>query len=150
MHEAFTENARKVLKLAHQEADLFFGTEHLLLGLIGVDSCLASDVLAALNVDRHAIRSSLANLVQGAESFDDVFNGKTPETPAARRAIAYAAEEARNHDRDRVGTEHILAALLREENGVAAQVLMNHGLTLEAVRTEIPAALARRKHEGTK
>jgi ATP-dependent Clp protease ATP-binding subunit ClpC len=150
MYAAFTKNARKVLELAHQESERYgyLGTEHLLLGLVDVDNGTAVEVLAALKADTRNIRLAIANLAQGMKPFDCITSGEVPKTPRARNVIAYAEEEARNVKHDYVGTEHILLGLLREQEAPAAQILLNCGLTLEAVRARIPAVLARRKREG--
>ncbi|EAQ79857.1 ATP-dependent Clp protease ATP-binding subunit [Blastopirellula marina] len=139
MYERFTDRARKVMQLANQEAQRFnheyIGTEHILLGLIKEGSGVAANVLKTLEVDLRKIRLEVEKLVQSGP--DMVTMGKLPQTPRAKKVIEYSMEEARNLNHNYVGTEHILLGLLREQEGVAAQVLMNLGLKLEDVREEV-------------
>ena len=139
MYERFTDRARKVMQLANQEAQRFnheyIGTEHVLLGLIKEGSGVAANVLKNLDVDLRKIRLEVEKLVQSGP--DMVTMGKLPQTPRAKKVIEYSMEEARNLGHNYVGTEHILLGLLREQEGVAAQVLMNLGLKLEEVREEV-------------
>jgi ATP-dependent Clp protease ATP-binding subunit ClpC len=139
MYERFTDRARKVMQLANQEAQRFnheyIGTEHVLLGLIKEGSGVAANVLKNLDVDLRKIRLEVEKLVQSGP--DMVTMGKLPQTPRAKKVIEYSMEEARNLNHNYVGTEHILLGLLREQEGVAAQVLMNLGLKLEEVRDEV-------------
>jgi ATP-dependent Clp protease ATP-binding subunit ClpC len=139
MYERFTDRARKVMQLANQEAQRFnheyIGTEHVLLGLIKEGSGVAANVLKNLDVDLRKIRLEVEKLVQSGP--DMVTMGKLPQTPRAKKVIEYSMEEARHLSHNYVGTEHILLGLLREQEGVAAQVLMNLGLKLEEVREEV-------------
>jgi len=127
------------MQLANQEAQRFnheyIGTEHVLLGLIKEGSGVAANVLKNLDVDLRKIRLEVEKLVQSGP--DMVTMGKLPQTPRAKKVIEYSMEEARNLNHNYVGTEHILLGLLREQEGVAAQVLMNLGLKLEEVREEV-------------
>jgi ATP-dependent Clp protease ATP-binding subunit ClpC len=139
MYERFTDRARKVMQLANQEAQRFnheyIGTEHVLLGLVKEGSGVAANVLKNLDVDLRRIRNEVEKIVQSGP--DMVTMGKLPQTPRAKKVIEYAMEEARNLNHNYVGTEHLLLGLLREQEGVAAQVLMNLGLKLEDVREEV-------------
>ncbi|MFG0289914.1 MAG: ATP-dependent Clp protease ATP-binding subunit [Rhodopirellula sp. JB044] len=139
MYERFTDRARKVMQLANQEAQRFnheyIGTEHILLGLVKEGSGVAANVLKNLDVDLRKIRLEVEKLVQSGPEMVTV--GKLPQTPRAKKVIEYSMEEARNLNHSYVGTEHILLGLLREQEGVAAQVLMNLGLKLEDVREEV-------------
>ncbi|QDT65729.1 ATP-dependent Clp protease ATP-binding subunit [Calycomorphotria hydatis] len=139
MYERFTDRARKVMQLANQEAQRFnheyIGTEHILLGLVKEGSGVAANVLKNLDVDLRKIRLEVEKIVQSGP--DMVTMGKLPQTPRAKKVIEYAMEEARNLNHNYVGTEHTLLGLLREQEGVAAQVLMNLGLKLEDVRDEV-------------
>ncbi|XZE54460.1 ATP-dependent Clp protease ATP-binding subunit [Planctomycetaceae bacterium SH139] len=139
MYERFTDRARKVMQLANQEAQRFnheyIGTEHILLGLVKEGSGVAANVLKNLDVDLRKIRLEVEKLVQSGPEMVTV--GKLPQTPRAKKVIEYSMEEARNLNHNYVGTEHILLGLLREQEGVAAQVLMNLGLKLEDVREEV-------------
>src|SRR5271168_3524604 len=139
MYERFTDRARKVMQLANQEAQRFnheyIGTEHILLGLVKEGSGVAANVLKNLEVDLRKIRLEVEKIVQSGP--DMVTMGKLPQTPRAKKVIEYSIEEARNLNHNYVGTEHLLLGLLREQEGVAAQVLMNLGLKLEDVREEV-------------
>jgi ATP-dependent Clp protease ATP-binding subunit ClpC len=139
MYERFTDRARKVMQLANQEAQRFnheyIGTEHILLGLVKEGSGVAANVLRNLDIDLRKIRLEVEKLVQSGP--DMVTMGKLPHTPRAKKVIEYSMEEARNLGHNYVGTEHLLLGLLREQEGVAAQVLMNLGLKLEEVREEV-------------
>jgi ATP-dependent Clp protease ATP-binding subunit ClpC len=139
MYERFTDRARKVMQLANQEAQRFnheyIGTEHILLGLVKEGSGVAANVLKNLDVDLRKIRMEVEKLVQSGPEM--VTMGKLPQTPRAKKVIEYSMEEARNLNHNYVGTEHILLGLLREQEGVAAQVLMNLGLKLDEVREEV-------------
>jgi ATP-dependent Clp protease ATP-binding subunit ClpC len=139
MYERFTDRARKVMQLANQEAQRFnheyIGTEHILLGLVKEGSGVAANVLKNLDVDLRKIRMEVEKIVQAGP--DMVTMGKLPHTPRAKKVIEYAIEEARNLNHNYVGTEHLLLGLLREQEGVAAQVLMNLNLKLDEVREEV-------------
>ena len=139
MFERFTDRARKVMALANQEAQRFnheyIGTEHVLLGLVKEGSGVGANVLKNLEVDLRKVRLEVEKLVKSGPNM--VTMGKLPQTPRAKKVIEYAIEEARNLNHNYVGTEHLLLGLLREQDGVAAQVLMNLGLKLEEVREEV-------------
>ena len=150
MYERFTDRARKVMQLANQEAQRFnheyIGTEHILLGLVKEGSGVAANVLKNLDVDLRKIRLEVEKLVQSGPEM--VTMGKLPQTPRAKKVIEYSMEEARNLNHNYVGTEHILLGLLREQEGVAAQVLMNLGLKLDEVREEVLNLLGHGLEEG--
>ena len=139
MFERFTDRARKVMALANQEAQRFnhehIGTEHILLGLVKEGSGVGATVLKNLDIDIKKLRLEVEKLVKSGP--DLVTMGKLPQTPRAKKVIEYAIEEARALNHNYVGTEHILLGMLRETEGIAAQVLMNLGLKLEEVRQEV-------------
>ncbi|MHC4387517.1 MAG: ATP-dependent Clp protease ATP-binding subunit [Planctomycetota bacterium] len=139
MFERFTDRARKVMALANQEAQRFnqdyIGTEHILLGLVKEGSGVGATVLKNLDVDIKKLRFAVEKMVKSGP--DMVTMGKLPQTPRAKKVIEYAIEEARSLNHNYVGTEHILLGLLRETEGIAAQVLMDLGLKLEEVRQEV-------------
>jgi len=139
MYERFTDRARKVMQLANQEAQRFnheyIGTEHILLGLMKEGSGVAANVLKNLDLDLRRVRLEVEKIVQSG--LGKVTMGRLPQTPRAKKAIEYAIEEARNLNHKWVGTEHLLLGLLREEEGVASQILMNLGLKLEDTREEV-------------
>lgn len=127
------------MALANQEAQRFnheyIGTEHVLLGLVKEGSGVGANVLKNLEVDLRKVRLEVERLVRAGPEM--VTMGKLPQTPRAKKVIEYAIEEARNLNHNYVGTEHLLLGLLREHDGVAAQVLMNLSLKLEEVREEV-------------
>ncbi|MHC4148656.1 MAG: ATP-dependent Clp protease ATP-binding subunit [Planctomycetota bacterium] len=139
MFERFTDRARKVMALANQEAQRFnheyIGTEHILLGLVKEGSGVGATVLKNLDVDIKKLRLEVEKHVKSGP--DMVTMGKLPQTPRAKKVIEYAIEEARALNHNYVGTEHILLGILRESEGIAAQVLMSCGLKLEDVRQEV-------------
>src|SRR5687767_8862717 len=139
MFERLTDRARKVMALANQEAQRFnheyIGTEHILLGLVKEGSGVGANVLKNLDIDLRKVRLEVEKLVKSGP--DMVTMGKLPQTPRAKKVIEYSIEEARSLNHNYVGTEHLLLGLLREQDGVAAQVLMNLGLKLEDVREEV-------------
>ncbi len=149
MYERFTDRARKVMQLANQEAQRFnheyLGDGHILLGLIkegfsalgewSLPLSTANHLLVNLSVNLQTVYRDVEKLVQSGP--DMVTMGKLPQTPRAKKVIEYSMKEARNLNHNYVGTEHILLGLLREQEGVAAQVLMNLGLKLEEVREEV-------------
>lgn len=139
MFERFTDRARKVMALANQEAQRFnhdcIGTEHILLGLVKEGSGVGAQVLKNLDVDIKKLRLEIEKMVKSGP--DMVTMGKLPQTPRAKKVIEFAIEEARSLNHNYVGTEHILLGLLRESDGIAAQVLMGIGLKLEDIRQEV-------------
>ena len=139
MFERFTDRARKVMALANQEAQRFnheyIGTEHILLGLVKEGNGVGANVLRNLDIDVKKLRLEIEKLVKSGP--DMVTMGKLPQTPRTKKVIEFAIEEARSLNHNYVGTEHILLGLLRETEGIAAQVLMNLGLKLEDVRQEV-------------
>jgi ATP-dependent Clp protease ATP-binding subunit ClpC len=143
MYERFTDRARKVMQLAEQEAWRFnheyIGTEHILLGLINEEAGVAAKVLKKSGADLQKLRFEVERIIERGP--DMVTIGKLPLTPRTKKAIENAIEEARNLKHNYVGTEHLLLGLVREEEGVAAQVLMNCGLALDKVRQDIIALL---------
>jgi D-3-phosphoglycerate dehydrogenase/C-terminal binding protein len=139
MYEQFTDRARKVMMLANQEAESsgckYIGTEHILLGLVRVGSGVATTVLTNLGVDLPGILREVEQL--GPREREEVTEAELTPMPGAKKAIEFALDEARRLGHHYVGSEHILLGLLREEEGVAAQVLVNLGLSLENTRREV-------------
>ena len=136
------------MMLANQEAQRFnheyVGTEHILLGLIKEGSGAAAAILRDMGGDLRKIRIEIEKLVRHGP--DIVMVGHLPQTPRAKKVIEYAMDEARSLGSLSVGTEHLLLGLLREQEGVAAQVLMNIGIKLSDVRTAVINHL--KKDEG--
>jgi ATP-dependent Clp protease ATP-binding subunit ClpA len=127
------------MALANQEAQRlnheYIGTEHILLGLVKEGSGVGATVLKNLDIDIKKLRLEVGKLVKSGP--DMVVMGKLPQSPRAKKVIEYAIEESRCLHHDYIGTEHILLGLLRDSEGIAAQVLMNLGLKLEDVRQEV-------------
>jgi ATP-dependent Clp protease ATP-binding subunit ClpC len=146
MYESFTDRALKVMKLANQEAKHFhleyIATEHVLLGIIKEGNGVAATVLKNLKVDLCTLRNEVEKCLPSGP--DMVTTGTLRKTPRVKKVIEYAIEEARNFNHDHVGTEHLLLGLLREQEGLAAQVLMNLGVKLDEVRAEVHRLLGSR------
>ena len=139
MFDRFTERARKVIILAKEEAKRFnhdyIGTEHILLGLIKEGESVAAAVLQTLGLSLETIRLEVEKLVQFGPS--TIVSGDIPFTPKAKKVIELAMDEARRLGHNYIGTEHLLLGLIKEGEGVASHVLMNVGLDLNKVRTEV-------------
>ncbi len=139
MFDRFTDRARKVMALARKEAQRFnhdfIGTEHILLGLIQEGSGVAANVLKNLGVEINRIRSEIEKNVQSGPSM--VTMGQLPFTPRAKKVLELSMEEANELGHNYIGTEHLLLGLIRENDGVAAQVLLDLNLKLEDVRGEV-------------
>ena len=139
MFNKFTERARKVILLAKEEARRFnhdyVGTEHILLGLIREEEGVASAVLQNLGLRLEDIRKEIEKYLTPNPSMHIL--GDIPFTPRAKRVLEMAAEEARNMGHNYIGTEHILLGLLKEGEGIGAQVLQDLGVDLDKVRYEI-------------
>jgi hypothetical protein len=139
MYERFTDRAREVMELANQAAQRlnhdYIGTEHILLGLIKEGTGIAARVLRDLGVDLRQVRQEVEKRVKSGPRPAPM--GKLPQTPQAKKVIEYAVEESRNLKHDYVGTEHLLLGLLRELDGVLANVLRGLGLQLEQAREAV-------------
>ncbi len=135
----FTPRAQQVLALARKEADRFnhnyVGTEHLLLGLIKLGQGVAVNVLAKMGLDLDTVRMEVEKQVGSGPETKMV--GNIPYTPRVKKVLALAGKEAKALGHSYVGTEHILLGLLREGDGVAANVLRNLDLDIERTRAEI-------------
>lgn len=138
MFERFTERARKVVYLAQQEAARLghnvVGTEHLLLGLVVEGEGVAAKALEVIDISLDRIRQEVEKIIGSGEP--NPF-GEIPFTPRAKRVLELAVDEGRHMGHNYVGTEHILLGLIREGEGVAAQVLKNLGADLEKVRKQV-------------
>ena len=136
--ERFTERARRVMELAQEEAARLrhnvIGTEHLLLGLVAEGEGIAAKALESLGINLARVRSKVEEIIGVG---DAVPLGQIPFTPRAKRVLELAIDEGHNLGHNYVGTEHILLGLIREGEGVAAQVLKNLGADLEKVRKEV-------------
>ncbi|GAA3101005.1 hypothetical protein GCM10017600_33970 [Streptosporangium carneum] len=145
MFERFTDRARRVVVLAQEEALRLghghIGTEHLLLGLVGEEEGVAGRALRSFGIGGEQVRAEIEETV-GRGDREPV--GHIPFTPRAKKVLELALREALGLHHAYIGTEHILLGLIREGEGVAAQVLVNRGAHLEAVRGQVVALLGRR------
>ena len=139
MFDRFTDRAKKVMSFARQEAMKFnheyIGTEHILLGLVQEGSGVAANVLKNMNIDLEKIRHEVEKIVKTGPSM--VTMGQLPFTPRAKKVLELSMEEASQLSHNYIGTEHLLLGLIRENEGIAAQVMMNLGVKLEEVREEV-------------
>jgi len=138
MFERFTDRARNAVELAQEEARRLdhnhIGTEHLLLGLLGVSEGVATEVLATHGVALDAARVEVERIVSRGPSTP---RGHIPFTPRAKKVLELGLREAKQLHHNYIGTEHILLGLLREGQGVAAEVLAARGVDLSDVRQEV-------------
>ena len=136
----FTERVRKVLAMAREEAARlhheYVGTEHILLGLIREGEGVAAAVLQSLTVDLDALGQRIDDTVKKGKAQADT-GPDLPYTSRAKKVLELAMSEARELNHSYVGTEHLLLGLIREEKGIAAQVLADAGLRLDAARAEV-------------
>jgi ATP-dependent Clp protease ATP-binding subunit ClpC len=139
MFDRFTDRAKKVMSFARQEAMKFnheyIGTEHILLGLVQEGSGVAANVLKNMSIDLEKIRHEVEKIVKTGPSM--VTMGQLPFTPRAKKVLELSLEEASQLSHNYIGTEHLLLGLIRENEGIAAQVLMNLGVKLDEVREEV-------------
>src|SRR5213082_73669 len=135
----FTERVRKVLAMAREEAARlhheYVWTEHILLGLIREGEGVAATVLQNLSVELDEIQQKIEETVKKGKAAQTT-GPDLPYTSRAKKVLELAMSEARELSHSYVGTEHLLLGLLREEKGIAAQVLTDAGVNLEAARAE--------------
>ena len=138
MNYNFTDRVRKVLAMAREEAIRlqhdYVGTEHILLGLIREGEGVAAAVLTNLDVDLDQIHDQVEESVKKGKA--TIALGELPYTSRAKKVLEFAMAEARELNHSYVGTEHLLLGLLREEKGIAAQVLNSLGVSMEEARSE--------------
>jgi ATP-dependent Clp protease ATP-binding subunit ClpA len=138
MFERFTDRARRVVVLAQEEARLlnhdYVGTEHLLLGMIAEGQGVAATALESLGIRLEAVRAQVEEVIgQGQQAP----SGHIPFTPRAKTVLELSLREAKQLGHDYIGTEHLLLGLVREGEGVAAQVLVKLGADLSRVRQQV-------------
>jgi ATP-dependent Clp protease ATP-binding subunit ClpC len=138
MFERFTDRARRVVVLAQEEASMlnhnYIGTEHILLGLIHEGEGVAAKALESLGISLEAVRQQVEEIIgQGQQAP----SGHIPFTPRAKKVLELSLRESLQLGHNYIGTEHILLALLREGEGVAAQVLVKLGADLNRVRQQV-------------
>ncbi|HUP18375.1 MAG TPA: ATP-dependent Clp protease ATP-binding subunit [Gemmatimonadota bacterium] len=138
MNSNFTDRVRKVLSMAREEATRlqhdYVGTEHILLGLIREGEGVAAAILTNLNVDLEELRQRVEERLESGRS--DMSADEVPYTTRAKKVLEFSVAEARSLKHSYVGTEHLLLGLLREEKGVAAQVLEEVGVAIDLARNE--------------
>src|SRR6516225_2439833 len=138
MFERFTERARQVVVLAQEEARTlkhnYIGTEHILLGLLREEEGLAARVLESLDITVERVRAQVVRLVGSGE---EVTSGQIPFTPRAKKVLELALREALSLGHNYIGTEHILLGLVRENEGVAARILLDFDADSEKIRNEV-------------
>jgi ATP-dependent Clp protease ATP-binding subunit ClpC len=136
--ERFTERARQVVVLAQDEARMlnhnYIGTEHLLLGLLRDEEGLAARALESLKVTVEDVRARVEQIVGKG---DEVTPGQIPFTPRAKKVLELALREGLSLGHDSIGTEHILLGLVRENEGVAARILLDFDADADKIRNEI-------------
>src|SRR5215469_16117843 len=135
MFERFTDRARRVVVLAQEEARMldhnYIGTEHLLLGLIHEGEGVAAKALEAMGISLDAVRQQVEAIIGRGQQAP---SGHIPFTPRAKRVLELSLRESGQLGHNYIGTEHILLGLVREGEGVAAQVLVKLGADLNRVR----------------
>src|SRR5579872_4453685 len=138
MFERFTDRARRVVVLAQEEARLlnhnYIGTEHILLGLISEGEGVAAKALESLGISLEAVRQQVEEIIGTGSSSPQ---GHIPFTPRAKKVLELSLREALQLGHNYIGTEHILLGLIREGEGVAAQVLVKLGADLSRVRQQV-------------
>ncbi|MCB0867442.1 MAG: AAA family ATPase, partial [Solirubrobacterales bacterium] len=138
MFERFTERARQVVVLAQEEARTlkhnYIGTEHILLGLLREEEGLAARVLESLEITVERVRAQVVRIVGSGE---EVTSGQIPFTPRAKKVLELALREALSLGHNYIGTEHILLGLVRENEGVAARILLDFDADSDKIRNEV-------------
>jgi ATP-dependent Clp protease ATP-binding subunit ClpC len=138
MFERFTDRARRVIVLAQEEARLldhdYIGTEHILLGLIREREGVAAQALESLGISLEAVRAEVEQVIGRGQTTP---GPQIPFTPRSKKVLELSLREARSLGHDYIGTEHILLGLIREGEGVAAQVLVELGADLSRVRQQV-------------
>jgi ATP-dependent Clp protease ATP-binding subunit ClpC len=136
--ERFTDRARRVVVLAQEEARMlnhnYIGTEHLLLGLIHEGKGVAVTALESLGINLDAVRQQVEEIIGQGEQAP---SGHIPFTPRAKKVLELSLREATQLGQDHIGTEHLLLGLIREGDGVAAQVLVKLGADVNRVRQQV-------------
>ena len=143
MFERFTERARQVVVLAQEEARTlkhnYIGTEHILLGLLREEEGLAARVLESLDITVERVRAQVVRIVGSGE---EVTSGQIPFTPRAKKVLELALREALSLGHNYIGTEHILLGLVRDNEGVAARILLDFDADSEKIRNEVMRMLS--------
>jgi len=147
--DRLNEEAKSALTFALQEAQRFqhnyIGTEHLLLGVLRTEGSIATRALAHLGIHLAKVRSSVEFIIGRG---DRILLGQIDLTPRAKKVVALAEDEAQRLQHDYIGAEHLLLALVREGEGIAAGVLESLGVTLPAVRRQVMQLIERDQERG--
>jgi ATP-dependent Clp protease ATP-binding subunit ClpC len=142
MFKRFTDRARRVVVMAQEEARMlnhsFIGTEHILLGLIREGEGVAAEALESLGISLDAVRQQVEEIIGRGQHAP---SGHIPFTPRAKKVLELSLREAVQLGHEYIGTEHILLGLIREGDGVAAQVLVKRGADLNRARQQVTQLL---------
>src|SRR5438067_4550101 len=138
MFEKFTGRGRQVIVFAQQEAQAlqhnYIGTEHFLLGLLRDEEALGARALESLDITAEKVRAQVIRIVGSGE---EVSSGQIPFTPRAKKVLELSLREALSLGHNYIGTEHILLGLVRENEGVAARILLDFDADSEKIRNEL-------------
>src|SRR5579864_607540 len=138
MFERFTDRARRVIVLAQEEARMlnhnYIGTEHILLGLVREGEGVAAEALESLEISLDAVRQQVEEIIGRGQ---EAPSGHIPFTPRAKKVLELSLRESLQLGHNYIGTEHILLGLIREGDGVAAQVLVRLGADLNRVLQQV-------------
>ena len=144
MNNMFTDRVKKVLQYSREESSRlghdYIGTEHLLLGLVKEGQGVAVAVMANLGIQLDSLKRSIEDAVQTSTS--SMLLSDVPFTPMAKQVLEMAAQEAREMNNNYIGTEHLLLALTKNKNGIAAQILSVYGTDYKNVKEEVMSILS--------
>jgi ATP-dependent Clp protease ATP-binding subunit ClpC len=150
MFERFTDRARRVVVLAQEEARMlnhsYIGSEHILLGLIQESDGVAARALESLGISPDNVRQQVEEVIGRGQHAP---TGHIPFTPRAKKVLELSLREALQLGHTYIGTEHILLGLIRESDGVAAQILVGLGMDLDRAREQVILVLTGRGAEGS-
>ena len=143
MFERFTDRARRVVVMAQEEARMlnhsFIGTEHILLALIREGDGVGAKALESLGISLDAVRQQVEEIIGRGQQAP---SGHIPFTPRAKKVLELSLRESQHLGHEYIGTEHILLGLIREGDGVAAQVLVKRGADLNRARQQVTQLLS--------
>ncbi|MCA9787377.1 MAG: ATP-dependent Clp protease ATP-binding subunit, partial [Candidatus Cloacimonetes bacterium] len=144
MHSKFSARVQKVIQFSREEAlrlgHDFIGTEHLLLGMVRLGEGRACQLIQALDVSLDAIREMIEEIVESSDAVMKI--GNIPFTKKAERVLKVTYMEGRNFNAEQIGTEHLLLAIIKEDDGIARQVMTQFNLTYDAVREQLETLLS--------
>ncbi len=144
MHSKFSARVQKVIQFSREEAlrlgHDFIGTEHLLLGIVKLGEGQACKIIQSLDVELDAVREMIEEIVESSDAVMKI--GNIPFTKKAERVLKVTYMEGRNYNAEQIGTEHLLLAIIKEDDGIARQVLSQFNLSYEAVREQLESMLS--------